>query len=87
MTKEEIKVEELDGEVVDELASGLLLDAIVDLLIKKKIIKQEDIEKQLRENQKDMEEFIEKNPSLIRELKENIKSKRESETNMGSYIG
>ena len=85
--EEKIKVEEIDEETVGELASGILLDAIIDLLVKKKIISQKDITKQLEENRGKIEEFVKSNPSLIEGLKDEIKLKREHKMDMGSYIG
>jgi len=85
--KEKIKMEELDGETLDDMTVAVLLDAIIELLKKKDIITNDEIGDQIKENAENCEKFIEEHPGLTEKIKEDIIKKQEEKALSKSYIG
>jgi len=82
-----IEIEEFNPELIEDMGSGILIDSVVDLLIKKKIITRKELEKQLEKSGEDVQKFIKNNPGIVQQLKEEIEQKRRDQMEYGGYIG
>lgn len=85
--KPKIKQDKIVCEPINPLRDAMLLDAVIEVLKAKEVLTDKDIDNQIKENTKDIEKFIKRNPQLVDGLIGDVVAKRTDEKERSSYIG
>lgn len=91
MKKKKIEIKEVDGKIAENVIHVIVQDALIDILVKKKLITEKELQRQIQKNckmmNKDMDDFMKENPEIVHQIQEEIKRKQQEQEKIGSYIG
>ncbi len=85
--KPKIKTEKIVCEPINPLMDGMLLDAVIEVLKAKGLLTDKDIDNQIKQNTKEIEKFMKRNPQMVDTMVNDLVSQREVEKEKSSYIG